>query len=40
MFAVTHINSENFIAYLKCDPERSIELRDTYPESITDEGRK
>ena len=39
MFAVTRLDSEHFIAYLKCDPERALELRETYSESITDEGR-
>jgi len=39
MFAVTRLNSEEFIAYLKCDPERAIQLREKHPESITDEGR-
>ncbi|MEM6396543.1 MAG: MmcQ/YjbR family DNA-binding protein [Bacteroidota bacterium] len=34
MFAVAGLNEEEPRVNLKCDPERAIELRETYPEGI------
>ncbi len=34
MFALTGLKSEEFRVNLKCDPERAIELREEYEESI------
>lgn len=34
MFALTSLDSIDFRVNLKCDPERSLELRDTYPDSV------
>ena len=34
MFALTSLDSLEFRINLKCDPERSLELRDAYPDSI------
>lgn len=34
MFAATGLNNEDFTVNLKCDPERAIELRETFPESV------
>jgi len=34
MFALTSLDSIDFRVNLKCDPERSLELRDRYPERI------
>ncbi len=35
VFALTGLDSEEFSVNLKCDPDRSLELRDEYPDSIT-----
>ncbi|MFZ1676373.1 MAG: MmcQ/YjbR family DNA-binding protein [Saprospiraceae bacterium] len=35
VFALTGLDSEEFSVNLKCDPDRAIELRDEYPDSIT-----
>lgn len=35
VFALTGLDSEEFSVNLKCDPERALELRDEYPESVT-----
>jgi predicted DNA-binding protein (MmcQ/YjbR family) len=32
IFAITGLDSERFSVNLKCDPERSVELREQYPE--------
>lgn len=32
MFALTNLNSENFTVNLKCNPDRSIELRESFSE--------
>jgi len=32
MFALTSLSSESFGVNLKCDPQRSVELRERYPE--------
>lgn len=32
MFALTNINSDQFTVNLKCDPDKSIELREEFPE--------
>ena len=32
VFAITSLSSEVFSVNLKCDPDRSIELRESYPE--------
>ena len=32
MFALTGLDREGFTVNLKCDPERAIELRESYPE--------
>ncbi|MFQ5448205.1 MAG: MmcQ/YjbR family DNA-binding protein [Saprospiraceae bacterium] len=34
MFALTGLDSEVFTANLKCDPERSIQLREEHPEEV------
>ncbi len=34
MFALTDYNIENFTVNLKCNPEKAIELRENYPNSI------
>lgn len=34
MFAVTGLEHEDFKVNLKCDPERALELRDEFPDSI------
>ncbi len=34
MFALTSLSRENFTVNLKCDPDRSVELREAYPEII------
>lgn len=34
MFAITGLDAEEFTVNLKCDPERAIELRETYPDDI------
>ncbi|MEE9348627.1 MAG: MmcQ/YjbR family DNA-binding protein [Flavobacteriaceae bacterium] len=34
MFALTSVTSPNFRVNLKCDPERAIELREHYEQSI------
>ena len=34
MFALTSLDSLEFRINLKCDPERSLELRDAYPDII------
>jgi predicted DNA-binding protein (MmcQ/YjbR family) len=35
MFALTSLNSEEFMVNLKCDPDRAIELREEFPEIQT-----
>jgi len=32
VFAITSLNNEQFTVNLKCDPERALDLRETYPE--------
>ena len=32
MFALTSLNSEEFTANLKCDPEKALDLRESYDE--------
>ncbi len=34
MFALTSLESPEFRINLKCDPERSLELRESYPDTI------
>jgi len=34
MFALTGLDDDEFKVNLKCDPERSVALRDEFPESI------
>lgn len=34
MFALTSLDSPQLSVNLKCDPERAIELRETYPEAV------
>ena len=34
MFALTGLDGEDFRVNLKCDPERAIQYRETYPDSI------
>lgn len=34
VFAITGLDSAEFTVNLKCDPERSVELRDEYPQEI------
>jgi predicted DNA-binding protein (MmcQ/YjbR family) len=34
IFAITGLDQELFTVNLKCDPERSVELRDRYPDAI------
>lgn len=33
-FALTGLDAEAFMVNLKCDPERAIELRETYPDDV------
>lgn len=35
VFALTGLDGEEFSVNLKCDPDRSLELRDEYPDGIT-----
>jgi predicted DNA-binding protein (MmcQ/YjbR family) len=34
VFAITGLDSDEFSVNLKCDPEKAIDLRDTYPGQI------
>jgi predicted DNA-binding protein (MmcQ/YjbR family) len=34
MFALTSLNAIDFRVNLKCDPERALELREAYPDTI------
>ncbi|MDX1685671.1 MAG: MmcQ/YjbR family DNA-binding protein [Saprospiraceae bacterium] len=34
MFALTGLNNESFRVNLKCDPQRAVDLRERYPQSI------